>query len=89
MSEAVVLTLAQNAITITILLAVPILGVSLVIGLAVSLFQAVTQISEMTLTFVPKMVGLGVVLVILGPWMLQNLLRYTATLLTSLPNFVR
>jgi flagellar biosynthetic protein FliQ len=68
-----------------LILGAPILGVSLVVGLAIGLFQAVTQINEATLTFVPKLIAVGGVLALLGPWMLGQLVRYLADVLNSLP----
>lgn len=89
MTESFVLTLARDAALIALILAAPILLVSLLIGSVISLIQAATQINEVTLTFIPKMIGIGLVLVILGSWMLQRLLVFTSGLFTSLPNFVR
>jgi flagellar biosynthesis protein FliQ len=88
MTEAFVISLAQNAITITLLLAAPVLLVSLVIGSLVSMVQAATQINEVTLTFIPKVIGIVLVIIILGSWMLQQLLTFTSNLFTSLPNLV-
>lgn len=86
MTEAYILQFAQNALVMALMLMAPVLVVSLVIGSLVSLFQAATQINEVTLTFVPKLVGVGLVLAVLGSWMAQQLLTYTATLFRSLPN---
>ena len=83
------MTLAQEALMATLMMAGPFLLASLVIGLVVSVFQAVTSISEMTLTFVPKVVGMVLVLLILGPWMGDTMLRFTAALINSLPNYVK
>jgi flagellar biosynthetic protein FliQ len=88
MTEAYVLTLGQNAITITLLLAGPILLISLIIGSLVSLVQAATQINEVTMTFLPKMIGIILVLLLLGSWMLQQMLVFTANLFNSLPGLV-
>jgi len=88
MTEAYVLTLGQNAIVISLILAGPILLVSLLIGSLVSLVQAATQINESTLIFIPKLIGIILVLVILGSWMLQQAITFTHTLFTSLPNLV-
>jgi flagellar biosynthetic protein FliQ len=79
----------RETITVTLALALPLLGVSLVVGLTVSLFQAVTQISEMTLTFVPKLLGIFAVLVLLGPWMLHKMLAFTQGLFALIPQMVR
>jgi len=89
MTEAYVLTLGQNAIVIALLLAGPILIISLVVGSLVSLVQAATQINEVTMTFIPKIIGIVLVLLILGSWMLQQMLVFTANIFTSLPNLVR
>ena len=88
MTEAYVLTLGQNAIIISLLLAGPILLVSLLIGSLVSLVQAATQINESTLIFIPKMIGIILVLVLLGSWMLQQAMTFTHGLFVSLPNLV-
>ena len=89
MSESVIITLARDAIIMALMMAAPFLAASLVIGLVVSIFQAATQISEMTLTFVPKMIAMGVIVLVLGPWMLQQIVRYTARLFDMLPMMVR
>ena len=81
--------IGKEAILLIIYLSAPILGVGLIIGLIISLFQALTQIHEMTLSFVPKIIAVGVVIVILGPWMLGRLLFFTSTLFINLPNLVR
>jgi flagellar biosynthesis protein FliQ len=88
MTEAYVLTLGQNAIKMALLLAGPILLVSLVVGSLISLVQAATQINETTMTFVPKLVGVVAVLLLLGSWMLQQALTFTHNLFLSLPNLV-
>jgi flagellar biosynthesis protein FliQ len=88
MTEAYALTLGQNAIIMALTLAGPILVISLVIGSLVSLVQAATQINESTLIFVPKLIGIILVLVLLGSWMLQQAMTFTNTLFTSLPNLV-
>ena len=88
MTEAYVLTLGQNAIIISLILAGPILLVSLLIGSLVSLVQAATQINESTLIFIPRMIGIILVLVLLGSWMLQQAMTFTHGLFVSLPNLV-
>jgi len=82
-------TIARDTLLVTIELSMPILAVGLIVGVAISLFQAVTQISELTLTFVPKLLSTIIVIVILGPWMLQTILRFTSNLFSSLPLMVR
>ena len=88
MTETYVLTLGQNAIMISLILAGPILLISLVLGSLVSLVQAATQINESTLIFIPKMIGIILVLLLLGSWMLQQAVTFTYDLFTSLPNLV-
>ena len=89
MTEGMVLDLARNALTITLQLSAPILIFSLVSGLVISVFQAVTQINEMTLAFVPKIIAVIVAAVIFGPWMLNSLVTYMTNLFISLPSFAR
>jgi flagellar biosynthesis protein FliQ len=88
MTDAYVLTLGQNAIMIGLTLAGPILLISLIVGSLVSLVQAATQINESTLIFIPKLIGVILVLVLLGSWMLQQAITYTYGLFTSLPSLV-
>jgi flagellar biosynthetic protein FliQ len=88
MTESYVLSLAQNAITITLILAGPVLLISLLIGSLVSMVQAATQINEATMSFVPKMIGIVAVLLLLGSWMLQQLMTFTTNLFVSLPTMV-
>jgi flagellar biosynthetic protein FliQ len=89
MTEGMVMDLARNALTITLQLAAPILIFSLVVGLVVSVFQAVTQINEMTLSFVPKIMAVLVAAVIFGPWMLNSLVAYMTNLFVNLPSMAR
>lgn len=86
MTDAGVLDLAQRAIAVTLMMSAPILGVGLVVGLLVSVFQAATQIQEMTLSFVPKIVATAAVIVLFGPWMLNSMVTFTTKLLVSIPN---
>jgi len=88
MTEAYALTLGRNAIMVALTLAGPILLLSLIIGSLVSLVQAATQINESTLIFIPKMIGVILVLLLLGSWMLQQAVTFTSSLFTSLPNLV-
>jgi flagellar biosynthetic protein FliQ len=89
MNEAYLMSFAQNALTVTLMLAGPILVVSLVIGSLVSLVQAATQINEVTLTFVPKIIGILIVLVILGGWMGGQMVSFTSGIFNDLPNLVK
>ncbi|MDP9384814.1 MAG: flagellar biosynthesis protein FliQ [Actinomycetota bacterium] len=88
MNQDVVVNLAMEAMQLALKVGGPILIVGLVIGLLISVFQAVTQIQEQTLSFIPKMVGLAVVIVVGGPWMLGQLLIYTEELWNSIPTMV-
>ena len=88
MTQDTVINLATQAMTLGLEVAGPILVVGLVIGLAVSLFQAVTQIQEQSLSFIPKIVGLALLIVILGPWMLDRLVNYATNLYMSIPSLV-
>ncbi len=88
MTYALVTDLARNAILITALLAAPLLIVALLIGLLVSVFQTVTQIQEQTLSFVPKLLGVGATFLVALPWMLQLLVEYTARLFRAMPGMV-
>jgi flagellar biosynthesis protein FliQ len=88
MSDAQVLEIFANAMLLAGKLAGPLLGVALVVGVAVSLFQTVTQIQEMTLSFVPKVVGLALVLLLSGNWMLRELVSFSQQLWSSIPTLV-
>jgi flagellar biosynthesis protein FliQ len=88
MDQDVVITLVSGALQLALKVALPLLGVGLVIGLAVSVFQAVTQIQEQTLSFIPKVLALAGVLVIGGPWMLNQIVTYTQDLWLSIPQMV-
>ena len=88
MIESQVLDLARRSLLMALQLTMPILIASLVIGVVISLFQAVTQIQEQTLTFVPKVLVMVVALVLLGPWMLHSIVGFTAGLFHSLPTVV-
>jgi flagellar biosynthetic protein FliQ len=89
MSEEVVLQLGQNALKTTAMLGAPLLISTLVIGLLVSIFQALTQINEATLTFIPKMIAIGIILILIGPWMLDLITAYTTELFQSISVIVR
>ena len=88
MSHALVVDLARNAIMLALLIAGPMLVVALLIGLTVSILQAVTQIQEQTLAFVPKLIGVSVIFLLALPWILQLLVKYTTELFRSLPSLV-
>ncbi len=88
MTPESVLTLAQRALEITLLMSAPPLLAALLMGLVVSVFQAATQINEMTLSFIPKLVAIFVVLVLFGPWMLGILFDYIRELFTGIPGMI-
>jgi flagellar biosynthetic protein FliQ len=88
MNQDVVVSLTMDAITLALKIAMPMLLVGLVVGLIVSVFQAITQIQEQTLAFIPKVAAMIAVIVILGPWMLGQLEVYTQALWQSIPSQV-
>jgi flagellar biosynthesis protein FliQ len=88
MTPETVMTIGQRALEMTLMLAAPMLLVALLVGLLVGIFQAATQINEMTLSFIPKLIGMATALVIAGPWMLKELVNYTRTLIESIPSLV-
>jgi flagellar biosynthetic protein FliQ len=88
MSQDTVISICVSAMELALKIALPLLLVGLIIGLLVSIFQAVTQIQEQTLSFIPKIAGLAVALVVAGPWMLGQLLTWTEELYGQIPNLV-
>lgn len=88
MSFALVLDMARDALVTTMMLAGPLLGTALVLGLIVSVLQAVTSIQEQTLSFVPKLFAVGAVFLLLLSWMLQVMMRYTTELFRGIPGLV-
>ncbi len=88
MTPEMVMTLGQRALEMTLLLAAPLLLVALVTGLIVGAFQAATQINEMTLSFIPKLLATAATLVLAGPWMLKLLVGYTRELIHSIPMLI-
>jgi flagellar biosynthetic protein FliQ len=88
MDQDVVVSLATQAMSLALKISLPLLGVGLLVGVVISIIQAVTQIQEQTLAFIPKVLAMAAVLVIGGPWMLNQLLAYTAELWSSIPNMV-
>ncbi|WP_053365318.1 flagellar biosynthesis protein FliQ [Bacillus sp. FJAT-27245] len=83
-----IMGLAQSSIYLTLMILAPVLGVALIIGLAVSIFQAVTQIQEQTLAFTPKIVAVFVSLLFFGPWMLTHLVDFTRNILSNLTSYI-
>jgi len=88
MTPETVMTMGRTAMEITLMVSAPLLLVALVIGLVVSIFQAATQINEATLSFIPKLVGVFIALVVAGPWMLSVMLDYMRQVFTGIPNMV-
>ena len=89
MGVETVIGIGRSALELTLALAGPVLLFGLIAGLGVSVFQALTQINEITLTFIPKIVATAAALVLFGPWMLARLISFTTTLFQSLPAYVR
>jgi flagellar biosynthetic protein FliQ len=88
MTPESVMTMGRQAMEITLLVSAPLLLIALIIGLVVSIFQAATQINEATLSFIPKLVGVFVALVIAGPWMLSVMLDYMRQIFSGIPGMV-
>jgi len=89
MTPEFVVNFAQEAIKVTILVSMPMLLLGLIVGLAISIFQAVTQIQEMTLTFVPKILVVLVALLYFASWMLEQLMHFTVTTINQIPYYIR
>ena len=88
MTPEVVMDIGRQAVEMTLLLSAPMLLAALVIGLIISIFQAATQINEQTLSFIPKLVGMFLVLLVAGPWMLQLMVEYVRRLFESIPQLI-
>jgi len=88
MSQTATLAVLQQTLWTIAELSGPVLATALIIGLVISLLQAVTQVNEQTISFVPKVIAIVIVLIIAGPWMLQTLLNFTERLYSSLPQYV-
>lgn len=88
MNSEAVMSMTYNAMKIALTMAGPLLLVTLLIGLVISIFQAATQINEMTLSFIPKLLGVGVALVLLGPWLISTMVDYMHQLFSSIPGLV-
>lgn len=88
MPISLILDLTRDALWMTLLLSGPIMAVALVVGLLISVLQTVTSVQEQTLSFVPKLIAVGVTILVLMSWMIQQMLRYTTELFRSLPGLV-
>lgn len=89
MNDAAVMEIMQRAMVLIITVSAPVLGFGLVVGLVVSVFQAATQIHEMSLTFIPKIIAIAVAIAVFGPWMLNQVVSYTSHLFESIPTLVK
>jgi flagellar biosynthetic protein FliQ len=89
MNELFALEMGRNALLMTVMLAAPMMGAALLIGLLISVFQALTQINEQTLTFVPKILAVFAALLLTGPWLMQSLVSYASNMFSLLPQMVR
>jgi flagellar biosynthetic protein FliQ len=88
MTPESVMTMGRHAVEVALMIAAPMLLVALAIGLVVSIFQAATQINEMTLSFIPKLVGILATLIIAGPWMLTIMLDYMREMFAGIPGMI-
>jgi len=88
MSQDTVIYLAREALSIVLLVSAPMLGIGMLVGIIVSILQAITQIQEQTLTFVPKIIAIMVAILIFGPWMLTVITDFTQKLFLEIPKFI-
>ena len=88
MTPESVMTMGRTAMEVTLMVSAPLLLVALIVGLVISIFQAATQINEATLSFIPKLVGVFVTLVVAGPWMLSMMLDYMRQVFTGIPGLI-
>ena len=89
MSPEMIMSIGSGALGTMVLLAMPLLLTALAIGLLIGVFQAATQINEMTLSFIPKLIGMAVTMVVAGPWMLKLIVSYTRELFESIPSLIQ
>jgi flagellar biosynthetic protein FliQ len=88
MNPQTVISLVQQALEILVLVSAPLLLTALAVGLLISVFQAATQINEMTLSFIPKLLAMFLVVILAGPWMLSTLIDFTRQLFSSIPQII-
>ena len=86
MDSAMVVDLAREALWMTMIISAPLLGVGLLVGLLVGIFQAATSINEQTLSFIPKVVAIGITMSLAGSWMINTMVDYTKVIFTRIPN---
>ncbi|HOJ09610.1 MAG TPA: flagellar biosynthesis protein FliQ [Clostridiales bacterium] len=89
MDQAIISNIAQQALLTVLYISAPILGLSLLVGLAVSIFQATTQIQEQTLSFVPKIIAVAAAIIIFGPWMLNKLMEFTRGIYLNMNAYIK
>jgi flagellar biosynthetic protein FliQ len=89
MSGDMAIQIGRDALMMVMLVSAPMLGLGLIVGILVSIFQATTQIQEQTLAFIPKIIAVFVAILIFGPWMLSMLVSYTREIFVSLPHMIR
>lgn len=89
MDQGTVINIAQHALLIVLYVSAPMLGLSLIVGLAVSIFQATTQIQEQTLTFIPKILAVVAAVAVFGSWMLRVLIEYTQNLYMNINQYIK
>lgn len=88
MTQETIVKLGQEALSVALLVSAPILGLSMFIGILISILQATTQIQEQTLTFVPKLIAVMLSILLFGPWMLKIITEFTTNLIIQLPSFI-
>ena len=89
MTPEFVVNFAKEAIMLTIIVSMPMLGLGLIVGLTVSVFQAVTSVQEMTLSFIPKILAVFLGLLFFAPWMLEKLMTFTQKIIANIPLYIR
>jgi len=89
MTPDFVINFGREAIILTLMLALPLLTLGLIVGLSISIFQSVTSIQEMTLTFIPKIITILTALMFFSPWMMEKIVTFTRTVIINIPNYVK
>lgn len=89
MTSEMVMTMTYTALRVALSLSGPLLLVTLIVGLTISIFQAATQVNEMTLSFIPKLLAVGIAIVILGPWLISTMVDYMQNLFLQLPTMAQ
>lgn len=89
MTPEFVVGFARQSIELALLISMPMLGVGLIVGVVVSIIQAATQIQEMTLTFIPKVVSIFVALLLAFPWIMDKMITFTREIFLNIPNYIR